>query len=63
MSKSTARSYLAGLIGTGLILALALPYSAMEWMVLGSLALMASGAGHAWVMARHYERTGASTAA
>lgn len=63
VSKSTARSYLAGLIGTSLILARALSYSAMEWMMLGSLALMAGGAGHAWVMARHYERSGVSPVA
>jgi hypothetical protein len=56
VSGSVARSYVAGLTGTGLILAQALSPGAMEWMVLGTVALMVGGAGHAWVMARHYER-------
>jgi hypothetical protein len=56
MSKSAARSYLTGLAGFGLILGQALSASAMEWMMLGGIGLMAGGAGHAWVMARHHER-------
>jgi hypothetical protein len=59
MSRSAARSYLAGLVGTGLLLARILSASAMEWMMLGTVALMVGGAGHAWVMARHHEQAGA----
>jgi len=62
VSKSAARSYVAGLAGTGLILAQALSSSAMEWLMLGGVALTVGAAGHAWVMARHYERTGANVA-
>ena len=58
MSRSATRSYLAGLTGTGLILAQLLPANVMEWMALGLVALMVGGAGHAWVMARHHERAG-----
>ena len=58
MSKSAARSYVAGLAGAGLILAQVLSSSAMEWMMLGGVALMVGGAGHAWVMARHYAHLG-----
>ena len=56
MSTSAIRSYVSGLMGSGLILAQALSASAIEWMLLGALALMAGGAGHAWVTARHYDR-------
>ncbi len=62
MSKSATRSYVSGLIGSGLILAQALSASAIEWMLLGAFALMAGGAGHAWVMARHYDRVETSLA-
>lgn len=62
MSRSAARSYVAGLVGSALILAQSLPENAMEWMLLGGVALMVGGAGHAWVMARHYERAETSRA-
>lgn len=54
-SKSAARSAVVGLAGCGLILAQVFSTSAMEWVSLGGVALMVGGAGHAWVMARHYE--------
>ena len=63
VSTPAARSYVAGLTGAGLILAQALSPGAMEWMLLGGLALMVGGAGHAWVMARHHERVGTSSPA
>jgi hypothetical protein len=55
-SRSAARSAVVGLAGCGLILAQVFSTSAMEWVLLGGVALMVAGAGHAWVMARHYER-------
>ncbi|WP_426241369.1 hypothetical protein [Nocardioides sp. LHG3406-4] len=62
VSKSAARSYVAGLVGAGLILARSLSSSVMEWMMLGTVALVVGGAGHAWVMERHYEQAGGSLA-
>ena len=56
MSKSAARSYVSGLVGSSLILAQGLSASAMQWMLLGGVALMVGGAARALVMARHYER-------
>ena len=53
--KSASRFGLAGLTGCGLILAQVLPPSALEWLCLGGVSLMVGGAGHAWVMSRHYE--------
>ncbi|RYU14340.1 hypothetical protein [Nocardioides iriomotensis] len=62
MSKSSARSYVAGLVGSALILAQALSAGAMEWMLLGGVALMVGGAARAWVRARHQERVESHTA-
>ncbi len=62
ISKSAARSYFAGLVGIALILAQSLSSAGVEWLTLGGVALMVGAAGHAWVMARHYERARASLA-
>lgn len=56
LPRSAARSAVAGLAGCGLILAQVLSTRAVEWVLLGGVALMVGGAGHAWVMARHHER-------
>lgn len=48
-SSSVVRSTLAGLIGTGLILAQLLSPAALSWLLLATAALMAGGAGRAWV--------------
>jgi hypothetical protein len=60
MSRSAARSYLAGLVGVSLILAQSLSSTGFEWLTLGGVALMVGAAGHAWVMARHFNRAGVS---
>lgn len=62
MSKTAARSSVAGLTGAGLVLAQALSAGAMEWMMLGGVALMAGGAGQAWVLTRLHEPAGAGLA-
>ena len=59
-SKSSAPAYFSGLAGLGLILAQGLSAGAMEWVMIGGTALMSGGAGHAWVMARHYGRVESS---
>jgi peptidoglycan/LPS O-acetylase OafA/YrhL len=55
-SRSAARSAVVGLAGCGLLLAQVLSTGGMEWVLLGGVAVMVGGAGHAWVVARHYER-------
>lgn len=61
-SRRTGGPYLAGLTGVGLILAQTLSSTGFEWVMLGGVALMVGAAGHAWVMARRYERAGVSVA-
>ncbi len=55
VGRSAARAGLAGLAGCALILNQALPTSSLEWVFLGGVALGSGGAGHSWVMTRHYE--------